>query len=381
VTPRVAHVITGLQTGGAEVLLTRVLTGGGGDPESSTVISMTERGPDSPLAEPIEAAGIRVRSLGLSRLPGPRALRRLGQALREARPDVVQTWLVHANVLGGLAARRYTGAPVAWGVHNLALDAAGFGRRAALAGIVERGLAPRVPRRIVACSEGAAAAMNARGYPQGLIETIPNGFDVEHFRPDDGDRVAVRDELGVGADELVVGHVARFHPKKDQRTLLLAARRVLEARPETVFVLCGAGLDEANDVLGGLARPLGDRVRLLGERRDADRLYRGFDVFALSSAGEALPLVIGEAMASRVPVVSTDVGDARWIVAETGHVVAPGEPEAFARALLALLTMPQAERTALGEAARQRIVERYSLTEMVAGYRGVWEALASSSSS
>jgi glycosyltransferase involved in cell wall biosynthesis len=374
-------VITGLQTGGAEVLLARVLTGGGGDPDTATVISLTERGPDSPLAVPIEAAGIEVRGLGLSRLPGPRSLRRLGHAIRDARPDVVQTWLVHANVLGGLAARRYTEAPIAWGVHNLALDAEGFGRRAALAGGLERRLAPRVPQRIVACSEGAAVAMHQRGYPDALVETIPNGFDVDAFHPDDGDRTAVRRELGIRPADVVVGHVARFHAKKDQRTLLLAAETLLASRPDAVFVLCGHGLDESNGALMKLASPLGDRVRLLGERRDVDRLYRAFDVFALSSAGEALPLVLGEAMASGVPVVTTDVGDARWIVADTGRVVPPRAPDALAGALGERLARSPQGRDELGAAARRRIVERYSLADMVSAYREVWEDLAASSSS
>lgn len=376
-TPRVAHVITGLQTGGAEVLLSRVLTHLSGDPAGSRVISLTGRGP---LADPIEAAGIEVRALELRAVPGPAGIRQLGLAIRDAEPEVVQTWLVHANVLGGLAARRWSRAPVVWGVHNLALDAAGFGRRAALTGRVERLLAGRVPRRIIACSEGAAAAMADLDYPAEKIETIPNGFDVETFRTDEADRAGVREELGIGPAELVVGHVARFHPKKDQRTLLLAARELVERVPGARLVLCGAGLDDSNRELRELAQPLGDRVQLLGERRDVERLYRGFDLFALSSVGEALPLVIGEAMASGVPVVSTDVGDARWIIAETGRVVAPSSPEALGGALAELLALPAERRRELGEAARRRIVERYSLAEMVSGYVGVWESLAASRS-
>jgi glycosyltransferase involved in cell wall biosynthesis len=308
-------------------------------------------------------------------------LRRLGLAIRDARPDVVQTWLVHANVLGGLAARRYTEAPIVWGVHNLALDAEGFGRRAAIVGAFERRLAGRIPRRIIACSEGAAVAMHDRGYPEALIDTIPNGFDVDVFRPDAGDRAAVREELGIEPLDLAVGHVARFHPKKDQRTLLLAARELLESRPDAIFVLCGAGLESENPALAELTRPLGDRVRLLGERRDVERLYRAFDVFALSSAGEALPLVLGEAMASGVPVVSTDVGDARFIVGETGRVVAPRSPAAFAGALGELLALSPEQRAELGASARQRIVERYTLADMVGAYRAVWDDLAASSSS
>jgi glycosyltransferase involved in cell wall biosynthesis len=380
---RVTHVITSLDTGGAELLLARLLERADSAEVEAGVICLKDMGP---VGARIEALGVPVAALELRKQPLPADFAKLRRAIRESAPDVVQTWMLHANVLGGVTARLARPSngrvPVVWGVHISVVDPAVHGRTAAITQRLERALSGRVPARIVACSQSAHDVLTKLRYPQRKLELIPNGFDLERFRPDPAIGRQARRELGIPEDALVIGHVARFHPMKDHRTLLAAAEKVLARLPRARFVLCGAEVTAANPDLTRWADTLGDRLHLLGERDDVERLYRAFDLMASSSvSGEALPLVIGEAMACAVPVVATRCGDAPQLIGDTGRVVGVRDPDALAEAMLEVLELAPGKRRELGEAARQRIGERYDLDEMVARYVGVWRQVAPAPSS
>jgi glycosyltransferase involved in cell wall biosynthesis len=371
---RVAHVITGLQTGGAEVMLARLLAATDRDRFDSTVLALRGWGP---IGDQIAALGVPVEALGLAPgLGAPAALAGLGQRLRRFRPDVVQTWLYHADLVGGLAGRLVAGAPVVWGLHSSNLEP----------GIVKPGtiriahacarLSGWLPAAIVCCSEATREAHARFGYRPDKLVVIPNGIDPAAFRPDPAARAAVRAELGLPADALVVGMIARFDPQKDHRTFVRAAAIAAAADPRLRFLLCGDRVSPDNAELWGWieAAGIGDRVHLLGPRRDVARLAAALDLGTLSSAAvEALPLVIAETMACGVPCVVTDVGDSARLVGEAGLVVPPRDPEALAAGWVALLGLPEPERAALGAAARRRIEQHYSLAAAVARYEALYE--------
>ena len=371
---RVAHVITGLEVGGAAVMLQRLLDRVDRRAFDSTVISLTGLGP---LGERIAATGVPVVPLGLRSLPGPLGVAKLSRALRAAEPDVVQTWLLHANVLAGGLSRLGRRAPVCWSMHMTAAEAGTHGRSAVALQRLEARLSRSVPARIASCSYSTYELMERMGYELGGAEVIPNGFDVETLRPDPAARAALRAELGIPDGAPVVAHAARFHPMKDHANLLEAAALVLERLPGARFLLCGTGVDDANAELAPRARALGEGVRLLGRRDDVTRIFQAADVATLSSAsGEAMPLVIGEAMACGTPVVSTDCGDAAELIGDTGAVVPIRRPDLLAKGLAEVLELPAGELAALGAGARERIAERYALRDMVAGYERVWSELA-----
>jgi glycosyltransferase involved in cell wall biosynthesis len=372
---RVAHVITGLDTGGAETLLVRLLERLDRRVADGAVISLKDAGT---LGARIEALGVPVRALELRPRPLPSDVAKLRSAIRASAADLVQTWMLHANVLGGATTRfahpmSNGRAPVVWGVHVSVVDPAVLGKVAALTQRAERALSRSVPVKIVACSQSAFDVLTGLGYPRPKLELIPNGFDLDRFHPDSSAGRAVRRELGIPEAAPVVGHVARFHPIKDHRTLLAAAQRVAERIPNVRFVLCGAGVTDQNPALAGWAAPLGERVHLLGERGDVGRMYHAFDLAISSSSGEALPLVIGEAMASGIPVVATRCGDSPQLVGATGRVVPVRDPDALADATAGLLELPDEERRRLGEAARHRIADRYDIDDMAAHYVELWQ--------
>jgi len=372
----VTHVITSLDVGGAETMLVKLLSGIDPGRCTSRVVSLL---PEGQVGGLIRALDIPVRSLDMRPgAPDPRGLVRLAGILRDDPPDVVQTWMYHADLVGGLAARFAGRVPVVWGIQNTVLEAewSPLMSRATLRACAR--LSRRLPKRIVSCSQNAARAHVVAGYADDRMVVIPNGVDIEAFRPDVSARPRVRAMLGISEGAPLVGLVARFAREKDHETFAQAVGRVLRRVPDAHFVLCGAGVDDENLELVGWLDEAGSRSasHLLGARDDIVDLMPGLDVLVLSSITEAFPNVLGEAMASGIPCVTTDVGDARYIVGDTGRVVPPRSPDALADGLVELLTMHSDARRDLGIASRVRVVDEFSLASVVERYLGVYEEMA-----
>jgi glycosyltransferase involved in cell wall biosynthesis len=209
----------------------------------------------------------------------------------------------------------------------------------------------------------------ALGYAPEKMAVIPNGFDLERFKPDNDARIAVRRELGISLDAPLIGLVARFDPQKDHRSFITAAARLLESDASAQFLLCGEGADTDNSELGEWIRAagIGANCHLLGPRDDMAGITAALDIAVSSSAfGEGFSNAVAEAMACGVPCVVTDVGDSGLLVEDTGRVVAPKESDALAGAMAELLEIGAEGRAKLGRAARRRIEENYSLPDIAA---------------
>ena len=357
---RVTHVITGLGAGGAETALYRLVSATRGD-LLHDVVSLTGPGHFGPR---LLAEGVPVTCLGMRpATPSPLALVRLVRHLRALRPDVVQGWMYHANLLAGLAAGAAGRVPVVWGIHHARLLDRSTRRSTRWTNALCARLSTRLPARITCCAEAAARAHVGMGYDAGRVVVIPNGFDAGSLAREPAAGARVRAELAIPPAALVVGTVSRYHPDKDPDTLLRAAGQVVRADPRVVFVLAGRGLESANAALAARVEALGlrDRVRLLGSRGDVPALLSAMDVFALSSRSEAFPVVLGEAMLCELPCVATDCGDAQEIVGPWGRIVPPEDPGALAAGLRALLDASGRARAALGAGARERVRARYDL--------------------
>jgi glycosyltransferase involved in cell wall biosynthesis len=370
---KVLHVISNLDVGGAEMMLVKLLGATAGQVEAR-VVSLTN---DGPVGERIRGLGVETVFLGMSRgTPDPRGILALAREMRDFRPNVVQTWMYHSDLIGGLAALLAGRPPLIWGIHNVDLEetARWTTRQTLRACALLSGL---LPARIVSCSERAREFHVARGYRAEKFEVIPNGFDLETFRPDPGARKALRVELGIPADAPVVGMVARYHPVKDFQNFARAAGLACRDVPDLHLVLCGNGVSADNAQLVGWLRDAGvlERTSLLGQRDDVPRVLASLDLFTLSSATEAFPNVLGEAMACGIPCVSTDVGDARFILGESGRVVPVRTPTALASAWVELLRHDETARLRIGEAARQRITSRFSISAVGARYSELYPSV------
>jgi len=378
---KVTHVITGLAFGGAQMMLCKLLSSLDRAVCTAEVISLCDIGP---LGKRIQELGVPVRALGLRPgMPNPRGVFQLARWLRQDPPHLLQTWLYHADLIGGLAAKLAGSIPVAWNIRHSNLDATNDKRATRWTVRACATLSQWLPDRIVCCSESSQQVHAALGYAAHKMVVIPNGFDLTAFKPDPLARLAVRRELGIHEEAPLIGLAGHFRAQKDHRTFVHAAARLHIDLPDVHFLLCGNDITWDNPKLSHWITAAGirDRCHLLGRRDDMPRLTAALDIATLTSAhGEGFPNVIGEAMACGLPCVVTDVGDSALIVGDTGKAVPPQDPLALAQAWRTLLMLDPAGKARLGEAAHSRVEEHFNLPLIVTRYRLLYEELANNSS-
>ena len=366
------HVITGLEIGGAEMMLLKLLSASGGDWQSM-VVSLKDEGMIGPsiakLGVPVEC--LHLRPYG----PNPARFLSLVGLTRKFRPQVIQGWMPHGNLAASLTqfASRIA-APVIWNI-RMSLDGVD-GEKLTTMGLIRFGaFLSRHPSAIIYNSRSGAKQHKKRGYRNAMSTVISNGFDCDVFRPDEDAHCRICGQLGLESSTILVGLVARLHPAKDYFGFIQAASLVSAMHPESRFLLVGRGLEKSDRGLTTLIRQLNltDRVLLLGERTDVPQLTAGLDIACSSSAYEGFSNSVGEAMACGVPCVVTDVGDSAYLVGATGVNVPPRNPEALAHAIRQLIDAGSAKRKELGTAARRRIKSEFSLSEIVRRYHELYK--------
>jgi glycosyltransferase involved in cell wall biosynthesis len=321
------------------------------------VISLTGGGPR---ADELERCGIPITCLQLNALPQAiLAILTILALVRRLRPDIIQGWMYHGDLVAALAHSIAPGRRrrrLFWGTRASNMDDARYRN------VIRWGARfSRWPDTIIANSSAGAQFHVARGYRPRRLEIVPNGVDTEKFRPNPKLRQKLRTELGFDDNAFVAIHVARVDPMKDHATCLA----VFKASPNVSGLLVGRGTDT-------LAFP--GNVRGLGERADVNALYAASDVTLSTSAfGEGFSNAIAEGMSAGLAPVVTDIGDARSIVGETGAVVSPGDVSALVKALRIEADRSSDDRRKRGLAARNRIAQLYSMDLMVERFARLYE--------
>jgi glycosyltransferase involved in cell wall biosynthesis len=380
---RISFIITSLGTGGAEMMLLKLLSRIDRNRFSPEVISLAgDSVATSSLAGPFRSLGIPVRIFNFMDIVAmPFRFASLVTHLRRLRPHLVSTWMYHADLIGGIAARIAGKIPLAWNIRHSDLDRKVDKRSTLLVARMCARLSRILPEKIICCAYSAQEVHSVMGYDRGRMLVIPNGFDVEEFRPDLRSREEVRRDLGIDADTLAIGLIGRFHPQKGHATFVEAAKIFSSSFSKVRFILCGDGVSWENDGIAGLIqkKEMKDYFVLLGRRSDMPRLFSALDVATSASVcGEGFSNVVGEAMSCGVPCVVTDIGDSAWIVGKTGEVVSSGSPVQLAAAWQSMVTLGEVGRRRLGQFARDRITENFSLPKIVNQYEDLFERLASS---
>lgn len=372
--PRILHLITGLETGGAERSLANLLLGEAGERQLAHVVSLSGEGHYGPL---LAGKGIEVDALRLGATPRSLAsLWRLHHIVRRFRPDVIQGWMYHANLMASFAAalsgRRI---PVAWSIRQSLYDIESEKptTRWAIRRLA-RGSAK--PAAIIYNSFQSRAHHEAFGFASRPGMIIPNGFDTNVWRPDTKRREAVRNELGLRENDLLLGFVGRFHPIKAVPTFLASCAQAMAADRRLHVALVGDGLSYDNPAFAAAIGEIPQaRLHAMGRRSDVETVMASFDLFCLSSVSEAFPNVLGEAMATGLPCVATDVGDCARLLDGSGVVVPPGDVSGIAGAIVGLAAMNAARRQAIGNAARQRITTSYGLDATADSYASLYASM------
>lgn len=386
-TLKVVHLISGLGQGGAETVLTRLVTHSS---QQNIVVSFSDEGV---YGEVLKQAGITVHTLGMqSGKLRWQDIKRLMQLLKQLQPDVIQTWMYHADFFGGLAARMAGFKHIAWGIRNsgdsLKTSSKTSYYLARLSAVCSR----FIPQRIVVCGEKAAQIHAAWGYCADKMVVIQNGYDLSKWQVDPIARSDLRQSWGITEETPVLGFVARWNPLKDHKSLLKAFALTKLSYPSAVLVLVGKGLGTENkelmSVLESFSLVLDKDILLLGQRSDIPAIMSALDIHVLSSIAEGFPNVVSESMACGTPNVVTDVGDAALIVGTHGWIAQPANPQSLADKMqeaLAYLGKPhqtaeqQTQFKQLQQQVRQSVLDRFSLATMVQKYEDVWSEMSKKS--
>ncbi len=383
---RISFVTTAINDGGAENQLISLATRLKARGWETNIISML---PPRAYRDELAAMNIPVDSLGMRRgVADPRAVFRLVTLLRRFRPHVVHSHMVHANLLARLA-RPLRWVPVVISTaHNIdegpdkrsrrqlrrvfapvaARDTAGSNWR-------ERAYRLTDPLCDLTTNVSEAAVeryIQVGAVPRRKIRFVPNGVDTDRFKPDSTARLRMRQALGIDG-RFVWLAVGRFEEAKDHRTLIGAFVTLTQAYPAALLLLVGQGSLEAATKTQVAKLGLTDKVRFLGVRRDIPDLMNAADAYVMSSAWEGLPMVLLEASAVGLPIVTTDAGGNCEVVADgtTGFVVPTRDPVALGRAMAQVLALPEDGRADIGRSGRMMVQGRYSLDQVV----DRWEAL------
>jgi len=348
---RILYVITELDVGGAEKALFELATRlrDGFDPQ---VVSLTTEGA---IGGMLIGSGVPVRALGARGKADIRTLWRLRRLIREAEPEIVHSFLFHANMAARLAA---LGSGVGAVVCSARVAERSRPRRRALECRTHR-----LVDVLVCVSSGVRDYYAAGGFPREKLVVIPNGVEVARFQ---GRESGFKERLGLAPTTPLITTIGRLHEQKGMAYFLRAAASLRHSRPECHFAVVGAGPQD--EALRALARQLRlePHVSFLGRCEDVAPVLKATDVFVLASLWEGMPNVVLEALAAGVPVVATRVEGVTDIIEDgrTGVLVMPRDVPAIVTAVARLLDEPERARR-LAQAGREDVAARFPLEAMV----------------
>jgi glycosyltransferase involved in cell wall biosynthesis len=370
----IVHIISALTDGGAEAVLYQLCLS---DKSSNhIVISLMDDNKYGPL---LTDNGIEVYYLNMkpNRISVGGVIK-LYKIIRKIKPDVVQTWMIHADFIGGIISRLAGISNVVWGVHHTDLVKGELKRSTIIIAKMNAIFSHFVPKKIIYCAEKSRLVQESIGFNRTKGVVVPNGYNISNFTPSDVDRISFREELGIGDEVLLIGHVGRYVPQKDYKNLIEAIANIEQQGKVIKVVLVGSNLDIANKKLIDLIKEhnLINEFILLGRRNDIPTVMNGFDLFVLSSSSEAFPNVLNEAMACGTPCVTTDVGDSAVIVGNTGWVVPTKDPMSLANAIIQAIDEKLLRNEQWNERkieCRNRIIDNFSLENMISNYHKIWK--------
>lgn len=373
---KVLHIITSLSDGGAEAVLYRMCKFDKSN--THTVISLMNEQKYVPMLKKI---GINVFTLNFSnRQVNLKGMVELYKLIKQIEPDVVQTWLDHADLVGGVIAKFAGKKNIVWGVHHSELKRGESKLSTIFISRVNAMMSYFIPRKIIYCAEESRKAQEKIGYKKSKGIIVFNGYDWKGFKPDNSIAPSLRNELSIDHDTFLIGHVGRYDPQKDLGNLIDAFSILNKKNLKFQASIVGTDLDKKNSELVASIKKhdLCMHIHLLGRRDDIEVVMNGIDLFVLSSVSEAFPNVINEAMLCGTPCVTTDVGDSRFIVGETGWAVRPKDSMALADAIIKAYYEKNSNSSLWIKrkvACRKRVEDNFSIDIMIENYKKVWSSL------
>lgn len=311
---KIMHIIIGLNVGGAELMLKRLVENSYNKDMHHIVVSLTQEGV---IGLELRQNGIEVHSLNLNKfnflLWGPIKLIRL---LRKIQPNIVHTWMYHSDLLGGICAKLLGINNIIWSIRSTEINKAGSKVTVFIRKILAI-LSHVLPKKIVCAANNSKDIHVSLGYNSSKMIVIPNGFTKDKFYPSKEKCLELKDRLNL-SNKIVITSVGRYHPIKNHKLFIKACNLLSEkySQEDFSFVMVGRDVTKENKEINRLIEETKnpDDFILLGERQDVTNILNVSTIYCLHSISEGFPNVLGEAMCLGKLCVATNVGDARNIL-------------------------------------------------------------------
>ncbi len=367
---RILHIITSLGDGGAEHTLYKICKYD--KTNEHLVISLKGPGKYYPL---LKKLGINIYYLNIKFYSISKFFS-LIRLIRFLKPNIVQTWLIHADFLGGIAAKLVGIKNIIWNVRYTKIK---FGKSKLTSVMIVKILSYLsflIPSSIVVVSKKAKKIYQMEGYDKKKFTYIPNGYDISILKSDKIKRKNFRKKIKVKKKTILIGNVARYDPKKDHANLLKALSLLKLKNNNFLCILVGPGVNKNNIELNSLIKKLNlsNKVKLLDQNKNISEIMNGIDIYVQSSSyGEGFPNVVAESMSCGTPCVVTDVGDASYIVDKIGWVVPPNDETKLARSIeSAYAEFGSSKWNKRSKDGRMRISQKFNIKKMISSYIKLW---------
>lgn len=362
---KLLNIITGLNVGGAEIMLFELIRQMKNN-HDIYIISLTDCGE---IGERIKQLGCKVYSINFNNklIDNINKIPLMVSIIKEIDPNIIHTWMYHANFIGGLICRLSGYKNIIWGIHQSDFDKKTTKIETRIIIKMCSIFSSYIPKKILFCSNNSKLLHEQYGYPIKKNVLIPNGFDYNNYYFDICGRDKIRRDIGLTENDLVVGVVARYDPQKNYKGFIDAAAIVSKSIKNVKYILVGNGIIQENDELMGYIKTnnIEGDLYLFGLRKDIKDIMSAFDIYVSSSnSGEAFPIVLGEAMLCERICVVTDVGDSKEIVGEYGFVVEKNNCALLAEKIVYALQQDYELRRMIGHNARTEIIKKYSIQKI-----------------
>ncbi len=361
---KILHLITGLEIGGAEMMLWKTLPALQDDFEN-TVCCIRGRGP---MGDRLAEAGVSVIYLDLVSFFDWRVIGRFRTIIKNTQPDLLVTYLIHADLFGRVLGRIFGIKKIFCSVRVKLIQPK------YLPLLLLDGLTSFLVNRYHFNSQSVATLYQKYFLlPKRKCTVIPNGLDVAKYHFSEEIRLAKRRELGL-TDNLVLGCLAKLRAQKGHSYLLEAFQSIHTQHPHTRLLLIGDGEERQRLESLAVTLSLQDAVIFLGNRNDVPELLATIDIFVFPTLFEGMSNALMEAMASGLPIVATDIPENKELLVHdmTGILVPTRNPEALAQAIHSLITHKE-KTTSLKTNARKVALQKFSLERIVSQYRELFQ--------
>ena len=368
---KIIHIITGLNEGGAEATLFNLINNT--KEQNNFIISLKGKGKYGAL---LRKKGIKVYSINFKfDFSLIKKFFYIIKIIKKINPDIVQTWMYHADLIGGIASYIANKKNIFWGIHHTSLKFNSNKKSIILIATINRILSYVIPKKIIVCANKAKETHIKFGFDKSKFHIIHNGIDFRKFKKSKIKGLKYRKKISASENEIIFGTVARFDPNKDHLNLLKALKEIKKKHIKFKYLLVGKNMNKKNNyILRNIYKHnLEENIILLGEEKDIVSIMNTLDLHILPSKSEAFPLVLLESIACGTLSISTNVGDVEKIIKTNSLLVKPKNHISLYEGIMKFLAISCDEKSKIINQSILHIKKNYSVEKMANSYINIYK--------